>query len=143
MPSQQSFDNHAHQPTLTVVAFVLLVAAAVEVVSGWPRGASATLAFAAAALFGSVLTLIWISRAYTTKLQDRIIRTEMRLRALQLLPPDQQRALAGLSMKQLAALRFASDGELPALCERAARENLPPREIKRAIEAWVPDYDRT
>jgi hypothetical protein len=46
-------------------------------------------------------------------------------------------------MKQIAALRFASDAELPALLERAAREQLPPVAIKRAIKNWVPDLDRT
>jgi hypothetical protein len=87
--------------------------------------------------------LIWISRVYTTRLQDRIIRAEMRLRALQLLTPEQQRMLSALSMKQLAALRFASDPELPALAERAARERLEPKDIKRAIRTWIPDFDRT
>ena len=96
-----------------------------------------------AALMASVLTLIFISRLYTTRLQDRIIRLEMRLRALQLLTPDQQRGMNTLSLKQLAALRFASDAELPALCERAAREKLAPSDIKRAVKNWVPDYDRT
>jgi hypothetical protein len=62
---------------------------------------------------------------------------------MQLMTPDQQRAMATLSMKQLAALRFASDPELPALCERAAREKLPPNDIKRAVKTWVADYDRT
>jgi hypothetical protein len=51
--------------------------------------------------------------------------------------------MATLSLKQLAALRFASDAELPALCERAARERLAPTDIKRAIQNWVPDFDRT
>jgi hypothetical protein len=51
--------------------------------------------------------------------------------------------MIALSMKQLAALRFASDAELPALCERAAREKLAPGDIKRAIRAWTPDYNRT
>ena len=143
MPPEQSFDKHAHRPTLTVVAFMLLATAAVSTVDGWPHGAGISLAFAAVTLFGSVFVLIWISRAYTTKLQDRIIRVEMRLRALQVLPPEQQRAMATLSLKQLAALRFASDGELAALCDRAVRERLPPKEIKRAIRTWVPDYDRT
>ena len=35
-------------------------------------------------------------------------------------------------MKEIAALRFAPDTELPALLERAARERLAPLDIKRA-----------
>ena len=143
MPGQQSFESHAHRPTLTVVAFALLVVAAVEFVLAWPHGTAPSLAVGTAALLGSVFTLIWISRVYTTRLQDRIIRAEMRIRAMQLMTPDQQRAMTALSMKQLTALRFASDPELPALCERAAREKLPPNDIKRAVRNWVADFDRT
>jgi hypothetical protein len=143
MPAQQSFESHAHRPTHTVVAFVLLVVAAASFALSWPPGAGPGIAIGVAALIGSVLTLISISRAYTTRLQDRIIRVEMRIRALQLLTPDQQRAMATLSLKQLAALRFASDAELPALTDRAAREKLAPKDIKRAIKTWIADYDRT
>ena len=89
------------------------------------------------------IALLLISRNYITRLQDRIIRLEMRLRGANLLTPDQQRQLASLRIKQIVALRFASDAELPALVERAAREQLPPDSIKRAITTWVPDYDRT
>ena len=143
MPAQQSFESHAHLPTHTVIAFVLLVAAATAFAVSWPAGASLGTAVGVAALMGSVFTLIWISRAYTTRLQDRIIRLEMRLRALQLLTPAQQQAIETLSLKQLAALRFASDAELASLTERAAREKLAPTEIKRAIKSWVPDHHRT
>ena len=48
-----------------------------------------------------------------------------------------------LGRVQALALRFASDEELPALLERAARENLDVDQIKRAIVNWVPDWDRT
>jgi len=41
------------------------------------------------------------------------------------------------------ALRFASDAELPALLERADREQLSSDQIKKAIKNWVPDWDRT
>jgi hypothetical protein len=143
MPAPQSFETHAHRPTLTVIAFALLVVAVVEFLLAWPHGTPRSLAIGTGALLGSVFMLIWMSRAYTTRLQDRIIRAEMRIRAMQLMTPDQQQAMATLSMKQLAALRFASDPELPGLCERAAREKLPPNDIKRAVKSWVADYDRT
>ena len=83
-------------------------------------------------------TLLAISRLYITRLQDRIIKLEMRLRAGALLTPAQQQTLGQLSSKQIAALRFASDVELPALVDRAARENLKPDEIKRAVTTWIP-----
>ena len=67
----------------------------------------------------------------------------VRVRAASLLTPEQQRLLGQLDNKRIAALRFASDAELPALLERAVREKLPPKEIKRAVRSWTPDNDRT
>ena len=91
-----------------------------------------------------MLVLLQISRRYTTKLQDRIIKLEMRMRTASLLTPEQQQRLFGqLNNKQIAALRFASDAELPALAERAVRDKLPPKDIKRAVQTWAPDFDRT
>jgi len=94
-------------------------------------------------LTGAILTLLLISRAYTTALQDRIIKLEMRLRCASLLTPSQQAIVARLPKPQLVALRFASDGELPSLVERADREQLTADQIKRAITNWLPDLDRT
>jgi hypothetical protein len=84
-----------------------------------------------------------IGRVYTTKLQDRIIKLEMRLRCAQLLSPASHAAAGRITNAQLIALRFASDEELPALLERADRDHLTPDQIKRAIKNWVPDFDRT
>ena len=85
----------------------------------------------------------WISRIYTVKLQDRIIMLEVKVRAAELLPAGSDAQLAKLSSKQIAALRFASDEELGALLERAARENLQPKDIKASIKTWRPDLHRT
>ena len=87
--------------------------------------------------------MLAISRIYTTRLQDRIIKLEMRIRAATVLTAAQQGMLGTLTNKQIAALRFASDQELPALVERTAREKLKPDDIKRAVKTWVPDHDRT
>lgn len=87
--------------------------------------------------------LLFITRAYTTRLQDRIIKLEMRVRCASLLTPSQQATLAKLDKPQLIAIRFASDAELPALLEQADRERLSADQIKRAIKNWVPDWDRT
>jgi len=59
------------------------------------------------------------------------------------LPLPQQAALGRLSTPQIVALRFASDAELPALLERADREQLSSDQIKKAIQNWRPDWDRT
>ena len=94
-------------------------------------------------LIGCNFVLLLISRAYTTRLQDRIIKLEMRVRCASLLTPSQQAILAKLDKPQQIALRFASDAELPALVEQADRERLSADQIKRAIKTWVPDLDRT
>lgn len=116
----QSYANHAHQPRLWGVG-----------VLGW---VVAVVAYGGTWFFG---------RVYVTALQDRIIRAEMRARCAALLSPDRMALFGDLTMKQIVALRFASDGELPALLERAVREGLPPDAIKRAVQQWVPDHDRT
>jgi uncharacterized protein DUF6526 len=140
----QSYENHRHNPKLTSISFLFLVLAAIAFGLRWFEiGGRVAFAAGLAALMASNLVLLAISRSYTTKLQDRIIRLEMRLRCGSLLSTAQQSALAKISMRQLVALRFASDAELPALLDRADRENLTDDQIKRAIKNWVPDFDRT
>ncbi len=84
-----------------------------------------------------------IDRMYTTRLQDRIIMLEMKVRCGEVLGAGDSAKLAQLGPKQITALRFASDPELGALLDRAVREQLAPRDIKQAIKVWRPDYHRT
>lgn len=140
--AEQSFQSHAHQPTLSYVATAFWLAALILLVGqrffGW-NAPNWTMA----AVLGSVATLIWISRSYIVALQDRIIMLEMKVRAAELLPAGQDAQLARLTPKQIVALRFASDDELGSLLERAARENLSPKDIKASIRTWRPDPYRT
>ena len=99
--------------------------------------------WAVMAIIFAVFELGWISRAYTVKLQDRIIMLEVKVRAAELLTSGQDAQLAKLNSKQIAALRFAGDDEFGALLDRAARENLAPKEIKASIKHWRPDLYRT
>jgi len=46
-------------------------------------------------------------------------------------------------MRQIVALRFASDAELPGLLQRAAAENLTADQIKRGVTSWQADDMRT
>jgi hypothetical protein len=138
----QNYANHAHWPVATGVGYLFLIAALVGFWFRWSAGDWPT-TVAIAGLIGAVVALLWISRRYVTRLQDRIIKLEMQIRCATLLTAPQQRLLAGLTNKQRVALRFASDEELPALLERASRESMAPDDIKRAIRTWVPDLDRT
>jgi hypothetical protein len=47
-----------------------------------------------------------------------------------------------LTEGQLIALRFASDGELTGLVEKALSEKLSRADIKKAIHTWRADYWR-
>ena len=140
----QTYSSHAHRPTLTGVGYLFVVVASVSFVMRWLLiGGRVTMAIGLIGLIGGEIALLMISRNYITKLQDRIIRLEMRVRTASLLTLDQQRLLDKVRIKQLVALRFASDVELPALLDRTVREDLAPTDIKKAIKTWVPDYDRT
>jgi hypothetical protein len=142
--AEQTFEHHTHQPVITGVGYSFLWLALISFALRWfTIGGRVTMALGLLFLCASVQALLYASRRYTTRLQDRIIKLEMRNRTHPLLTPDQQRLLLQLDTKQIVALRFASDAEIPALVERAAREKLPPIEIKRAIKTWTPDLDRT
>jgi hypothetical protein len=76
------------------------------------------------------------ARIFALKAQDRAIRAEENLRHFILTSKPMNSRLGAL---QIVALRFASDGEFPALADRAARESMKPDEIKRAIKEWRDD----
>jgi len=79
------------------------------------------------------------ARIFALKAQDRAIRAEENLRHYvltgKLLDPR-------LSVKQIVALRFASDEEFAALAQRAVEQNMEPDAIKRAIQHWRADHYR-
>jgi hypothetical protein len=86
-----------------------------------------------------LLLVTWYTRSFALKAQDRAIRAEENLRYF---------AMTGtlldskLTIKQIVALRFASNNELLDLAHRAVKENMKPADIKRAIKHWKEDHDR-
>lgn len=137
--AEQSYARHAHRPTMTAVAALFTFAAIVLLVIFAVRQPS-IVAFGLLSLSLGVFTLVLISRAYTVRLQDRIIRLEMHGRLARL---GRDRDFSKLSTPQIVALRFASDAELPALCDRTVAEHLTADQIKRAVTNWQPDLYRT
>ena len=92
---------------------VLLLNVLNEVRRAWryPSEGSLFVAVVAAALF----TMAFLSRTQALRVQDRVIRLEMRLRLQRVLPPELQTRIQDLTHRQLVPLRFASDAELPEL----------------------------
>lgn len=89
--------------------------------------------------FVCMLLLHFYARSFPLKAQDRAIRAEENLRHF---------AMTGrmldsrLTMRQVIALRFASDGEFVALSKRAADEGLSSDAIKQAVKDWRADNYR-
>ena len=105
--AEQSYESHTHRPTLTAVA-ALFTFAAIAVFATVAVRQPSLLSVGLLLLSGGVFVLVLISRAYTVRLQDRIIRLEMHGRLLRL---GRDRDFGRLTIKQLTALRFAPDAK--------------------------------
>lgn len=83
------------------------------------------------------------ARIMAITVQNRVIRLEMRLRLKEVLSPADYERSRVLSVRQLIALRFAGDAELPSLVERTLKgEFEKPRDIKAAVKDWQADWLR-
>lgn len=139
MAETQNYANHAYRATSWLIA----VASALLVTGMLIWDAAVRPSLQSIALVGLALVVLitcGIVRRNALRLQDRIIRVEMTVRLAQAGLPD---AVRRLSVKQIVALRFASDAELRALAERAISESLSPDQIKRAVTDWQADLLRT
>ncbi|MFD1141535.1 DUF6526 family protein [Larkinella insperata] len=96
------------------------------------------------ALLVAVVTglALMLRQHYALNNQNRLVRLEMRFRYYVLTHQRLELLEDRLSFGQLAALRFASDAELPGLVQRALAENLNPDQIKKSITHWQPDHMR-
>ena len=142
MPEPQNYANHArfHPPFhffLLPVFLLNLIVTIFILVRRWPHHLAmhAWLVVMAFALF----VLAGLARGNALRVQDRIIRLEEILRYQRLLPADLADGAQSLGIKQIAALRFASDAELPALVQRTLDENLEPKAVKQSIINWRAD----
>ena len=78
-------------------------------------------------------TLVLMRQHYALKLQDRIIRLEVRQRYFEVSGQRFAALEKQLSLKQIISLRLAGDAELPALAQAAAAGNLSPKDIQARI----------
>jgi hypothetical protein len=95
-------------------------------------------------LVATGLLLLAISvRSMILRVQDRVICLEMRLRLLDVLSPDLHGKIPALTTRQLIALRFASDAEMPALVREVLAGTLATsKDIKLRIKDWQGDFSR-
>ena len=91
-------------------------------------------------LVAIVLVMLFVyARLFALKAQDRAIRAEENLRHFVLTGKLLDKKLR---TSQVIALRFASDEEFVGLAQKAAAENMPPKQIKKAVKQWKADYHR-
>lgn len=86
-----------------------------------------------------LLTMLFRSRSFALKAQDRAIRAEESLRYFIL---TGKRLDPRITIPQVTALRFASDEEFPSLAQKALDDNLSNKEIKMQIKHWRSDWRR-
>ncbi|MBC7447411.1 MAG: hypothetical protein H7330_05075 [Hymenobacteraceae bacterium] len=95
-----------------------------------------TLALLAATVVGALLLL---RQHYALGLQDRVIRLEVRQRYFELTGQSLRTLEARLTLKQLTALRFAPDEQLPRLVEAATQGLAPSAIIEQIGAGYQPD----
>ena len=135
----QTYDNHARfDPVfhfflgpLAIATFVAAVWHAIrhpDYVSLWLS-------------WGALLFVIavFLIRIYSLKVQDRVIRLEEQVRLKGLAPAALQGRIGEITEDQLVGLRFASDGEVAGLAQKALEGKWTRKQIKEAIQNWKPD----
>ena len=139
----QNYKNHAKiVPLFHYVMFLLLMANLVWAVRGAIRTPDSSTIIAAGTAVALIL-LSFFARAFALKVQDRVIRLEMRMLMKELLPPGLHPRIADFTPSQLVALRFASDAELPELAQAVLRDGITDqKQIKLMIKNWKADHLR-
>lgn len=141
MPAKpQNLVNHVrYVPMYHLVLTLLLLAN----LAYWVRAAFRC--FTGSSLAGLCVALalflfFFYTRQFALVVQDRVIRLEMRLRMERLLPAGLMDRFGEFEPRQLVALRFAGDGELPDLARRVLSGELrSSASIKQQIKDWQAD----
>ena len=139
---EQNLKNHTRFDPMfhgfLITGALILLAATIYGLIRQPDG------LGVARLFGVLwaIMLMFRTRMYALKVQDRVIRLEERLRLAQLLPESARARIGELSEGQLIALRFASDAEVPGLVQQTLDGKWDAKQVKSAIKSWRADYLR-
>jgi hypothetical protein len=136
----QNFENHAKLvPTFHLVAGPIFIFnfiwTAVRLIRHFSTENTVSVLVAIA-----LVILSLHARLFALRVQDRVIRLEMRLRLLEVLPAELRSRVPEFTIGQLIALRFASDAELPGLARKVLDEGIVDRKaIKQMVQNWQPD----
>jgi uncharacterized membrane protein YciS (DUF1049 family) len=138
----QNYSNH----TRFVPAFHFFVLPVLMVNVGYQIAMSVR-GFSAGTVIGALTSVALLlaalfARLFALKVQDRVIRLEVRLRLQQVLPQDLRARIDEVTLDQMVGLRFASDAELPELTRKALNERASRNELKKAIKDWQADEAR-
>ena len=139
----QSYSNHRKFfPLYHFVAGPILILNVVWQFVKLGRGVTFD-AFVNALTAVGLILLALSARAMALRVQDRVIRTEMRLRLREVLPASLASRVGELTHTQLVGLRFASDAELPTLVQQVVDQKIQSATtIKKMILAWEADHLR-
>ena len=140
----QNYANHRQVvPMYHWVLFPLLVltliGSCVNLCCSWGDHTRLYSALLIVVLTVCVLILMFFCRIFALKAQDRAIRGEENLRHFVL---TGKLLDARLTIRQIIALRFASDDEFVSLAQEAVDKNLAADAIKQAVKKWRSDTYR-
>jgi hypothetical protein len=138
----QNFSNHARYVIgYHIVTFFILLIFIIGSIRGFLNSSEENLYISSLlVLIGFILLLIFFYlRIFALKAQDRAIRAEEKLRYFILTGKTLSNKI---TTRQIVALRFAPDEEFVSLAEKAEKENLSEKEIKKLIKNWNADTYR-
>ena len=142
--AEQNFSNHVRM----VPGFHYFVMPVMALNFGWSiyrlKVANFSLdGFVGVLVAAALVALTLYARLFALAVQNRVIRMEERTRLERLLPEDLKPRIAEFSCRQLIAMRFASDAELPGLARKVLADNIQEaKAIKQMVQNWRPDYLR-
>ncbi|MBI9042188.1 DUF6526 family protein [Lutibacter sp.] len=139
---EQNFKNHARLVAgFHGVAFLAIVILLIGAIRNFIKSSEENLYSASLLILVSIifLLLFYYIRAFALKAQDRAIRAEEKLRYFILTGKPLS---SKITTRQIIGLRFASDTEIVALVDRAEKETLSEKEIKKLIKNWKADTYR-
>jgi hypothetical protein len=144
MADTQSYKNHAqivplYHRVLTGLLLLILIGSIVNLTKSWGDSTRFYSASLIVTLTIAAILLFIFVRVFPLKAQDRAIRAEEQLRHYVLTGKLLDRRL---TMRQILALRFASDAEFVALAQRAVEQSMSPDAIKQAVKEWRADTYR-